>query len=188
MDFIQKADDQGSESLETIQELTSAVAVAIFVQKSWASGVLLKARKCRGQVFFWGLQRMQDVNLITVYQTIFFCRASCCFVHFEKSFENNSKNHHPVTQGCGCRCCCCWDWGSPGIYPSRKAFPFFVHSLWEGKTNTTLKDSYQIIKISPKIFEELWDNSGKKVSNIPLLFCLESRIEIVCSVPQKTKL
>ena len=33
VDFIQKADDQGSESLETI-ELTSAVAVAIFLQKS----------------------------------------------------------------------------------------------------------------------------------------------------------
>ena len=34
MDFIQKADDQGSESFETIEELTSAVAVAIFLQKS----------------------------------------------------------------------------------------------------------------------------------------------------------
>ena len=34
VDFIQKADDQGSESLETIEELTSAVAVAIFLQKS----------------------------------------------------------------------------------------------------------------------------------------------------------
>ena len=50
--------------------------------------------------------------MITVYQTINFCQASCCFIHFEKSFENNSKNHHPVSQGCGCRCGCCWGWGA----------------------------------------------------------------------------
>ena len=130
--------------------------------------MLLKTRKCRGQVFFWGLLRMQDVKLITVYQTIFFCLASCCFVHFERSFENNSKNHHPVSQGCGCRYGSCWDWGSPGIYPSRKAFPFFVHS----PKNTTLKDSHQIINSSPKITEELRDYIEKKVSPVPLLFCL----------------
>ena len=61
MDFIQKADDQGSESLETIEELTSAVAVAIFLEKGWVSRLLSKARRGRGQLSSSNLQELQDV-------------------------------------------------------------------------------------------------------------------------------